>query len=126
MATCSIEGCEDEVLARGWCGLHYRRWKRYGDPLACGFRDPASKKIAALSDADLPVADRTVSSRAIFKQRVRAVEEAWDARDEAALRYELRALDDELGLLNGMPALVCTTITRHQAVYADASMGPVR
>jgi hypothetical protein len=32
--TCSVEGCERAGdLRRGWCGAHYRRWRRYGDPL---------------------------------------------------------------------------------------------
>jgi hypothetical protein len=31
--TCSIEGCEAPFLARGWCSLHYSRWKTHGDPL---------------------------------------------------------------------------------------------
>lgn len=29
---CSISGCEKPLLARGWCGMHYRRWKRSGNP----------------------------------------------------------------------------------------------
>lgn len=29
---CAIETCERIVCARGWCGKHYQRWKRYGDP----------------------------------------------------------------------------------------------
>ena len=28
--TCSIEGCERTVCARGWCGMHYNRWHRRG------------------------------------------------------------------------------------------------
>lgn len=28
---CSIDGCGKPVLARGWCGMHYRRWSRNGD-----------------------------------------------------------------------------------------------
>lgn len=31
---CSIEGCNKPVTARGWCGAHYVRWMRHGDPLA--------------------------------------------------------------------------------------------
>lgn len=31
--TCLIDGCDDPVLARGWCTKHYKRWRRYGDPL---------------------------------------------------------------------------------------------
>jgi hypothetical protein len=32
--TCKIEGCERPHQARGWCELHYRRWRKRGDPLA--------------------------------------------------------------------------------------------
>lgn len=27
---CSIDGCENKKLARGWCSTHYSRWKRWG------------------------------------------------------------------------------------------------
>jgi len=30
---CSIDGCSRPHLARGWCGRHYYRWSRNGDPL---------------------------------------------------------------------------------------------
>lgn len=33
-ATCTIEGCENKELARGWCSKHYWRWQRHGDPEA--------------------------------------------------------------------------------------------
>jgi hypothetical protein len=28
---CSIEGCEKPLVARGYCGMHYRRWRVNGD-----------------------------------------------------------------------------------------------
>jgi len=31
--TCSIDGCTQPLLARGWCQSHYRRWRRSGDPV---------------------------------------------------------------------------------------------
>lgn len=31
--TCSIEGCARGARARGWCSLHWDRWRRHGDPL---------------------------------------------------------------------------------------------
>lgn len=34
--TCSIEGCERDHRARGYCNLHYLRLKKKGDPLAGG------------------------------------------------------------------------------------------
>ena len=30
--SCGIEGCERRHEARGWCSLHYKRWRRLGDP----------------------------------------------------------------------------------------------
>jgi hypothetical protein len=29
---CSVSGCDRPVRARGWCGAHYMRWRRNGDP----------------------------------------------------------------------------------------------
>jgi hypothetical protein len=31
--TCSIPDCEKPVRARGWCQMHWRRWRHNGDPL---------------------------------------------------------------------------------------------
>ena len=30
---CTIAGCPGKREARGWCGRHYKRWRRHGDPL---------------------------------------------------------------------------------------------
>ncbi len=29
---CMISGCNEPVLARGWCEIHYSRWLRHGNP----------------------------------------------------------------------------------------------
>lgn len=34
MKVCSIDGCERKHDAKGFCHVHYNRWKRRGDPLA--------------------------------------------------------------------------------------------
>lgn len=30
-ATCSVEGCQKVPAGKGWCGMHYMRWRRHGD-----------------------------------------------------------------------------------------------
>ena len=32
---CKIAGCKKPVEARGWCLMHYQRWRRFGDPHLC-------------------------------------------------------------------------------------------
>ena len=34
MKTCNIDGCENGgKIVRGWCTMHYARWRAHGDPL---------------------------------------------------------------------------------------------
>ena len=30
--TCSVDGCGNAHESRGWCGKHYQRWLKHGDP----------------------------------------------------------------------------------------------
>jgi hypothetical protein len=43
LPVCSVENCERDMVARGWCGGHYDRWRRTGEvqasePLPAGHR----------------------------------------------------------------------------------------
>lgn len=31
MTSCSIDGCAKNASKRGWCDMHYRRWRLHGD-----------------------------------------------------------------------------------------------
>lgn len=35
-AQCSVEFCQQVVMARGYCNRHYQKWSKYGNPLAGG------------------------------------------------------------------------------------------
>jgi hypothetical protein len=53
---CSVEGCENSELARGWCTMHYWRWKKTGDP---GEADPrrapnGSNTVCTVEDCSTP------------------------------------------------------------------------
>lgn len=32
MGKCGVPTCKDDAICRGWCGKHYRRWRRTGNP----------------------------------------------------------------------------------------------
>ena len=46
--TCSVDGCARNTVARGWCGAHYQRWAKHGDPLTIGVY-PETRKTRPLA-----------------------------------------------------------------------------
>ena len=44
---CSIEECKRLPVARGWCDMHYRRWRRCGNPVFTT-RAPVGEPLAFL------------------------------------------------------------------------------
>lgn len=36
---CTVDGCAEARVGRKWCGRHYSRWRKYGDPLASAQRN---------------------------------------------------------------------------------------
>lgn len=46
---CSIDGCDKTRRGQGYCQSHYRRWQRYGDPLAGG---PFQERTAKVCEYD--------------------------------------------------------------------------
>lgn len=43
---CSIDGCTNSHAAKGYCHLHYNRWKRHGDPLEAHRMVPRDATVA--------------------------------------------------------------------------------
>lgn len=71
--TCSIDGCEKPVDCRGWCGMHWRRWRHHGDPNYVAIRPSDEKRFLARIDKRGPgecwpwVGGRTASGYGAFK-----------------------------------------------------------
>ena len=49
---CSIDGCDKPHIARGFCGCHYRRWKKYGRPN--GSAPPRVRPVCSIEDCSEP------------------------------------------------------------------------
>lgn len=41
--TCSVEGCDKVHDAKGFCNMHYSRWRRHGNPLMLSHNSPMPK-----------------------------------------------------------------------------------
>lgn len=48
--TCAVRDCQRRHYARGWCRIHYERWRRCGRPMA----DVPTKRRLASSGAWVP------------------------------------------------------------------------
>jgi len=60
MSACTIPGCPKPLRARGWCAMHWSRWRRHGDPTD---ESPRGKKPLAVG--------------ARFWSKVRKTESCW-------------------------------------------------
>lgn len=51
---CSVDGCNNHGdIRKGLCNMHYRRWKRNGDPLGGRFSNEKNKYVPAVSDKSI-------------------------------------------------------------------------
>jgi len=59
--TCSIEGCERPVYARGWCAGHWYRWRHHGSPSAgrpLGQYGSSASDVCSIEGCERPIAAR--------------------------------------------------------------------
>jgi hypothetical protein len=52
--TCKIEGCGEDVVARGWCRRHYARWHTTGDPGPAGLKRLPDHAPCSVDGCDKP------------------------------------------------------------------------
>lgn len=70
---CAIAGCSRKHNARGWCLLHYKRWKRTGDPnlvtvapKGAGYLKPDGYRIHCIGGKDFRE-HRMIAEKALGK-----------------------------------------------------------
>ena len=69
METCLIGNCNDTPRRRGWCGAHYQRWLKYGDPLRGGVRYMPRDSECEFGDCTDPVRARGLCKMHYYRQR---------------------------------------------------------
>lgn len=50
--TCSILDCKSVAIKRGWCGLHYQRWRKHGDPLKTIYAPPGQRPPCEIKECN--------------------------------------------------------------------------
>lgn len=50
---CSMPNCNNAHYGRGWCHLHYKRWRKHGDPSICLVPQPEEGAPIAFLDTAL-------------------------------------------------------------------------
>lgn len=66
--SCHVDGCAKPVKSRGWCQMHYFRWRRHGDPNAL--------MIEPWTDEEMEMIRRTRNLTA--KEVMRHLDRSWN------------------------------------------------
>lgn len=51
---CSIEECVRPAATKGWCGAHYARWRRTGNPGPATIAPPGAARLCTVPDCGRP------------------------------------------------------------------------
>lgn len=115
---CTVEGCDREARARGWCMMHYDRWRKNGDPLkvqhvsrwdgktctSCGGEGPFYKNSRKCQDCDKK---QQAQWRAGNREREREIGRL------SARRNHQRRRDAAIAAYGG----VCTCCGEHHQIF---------
>lgn len=74
---CSIDGCEKPRRKRGWCGMHYQRWKRHGDVVTVARSGRPKGTLAGTDSPSWRGADISYGGAHLRVRRVRGAATAY-------------------------------------------------
>lgn len=86
MISCSI--CGGKVAARGWCGLHYGRWQRTGDPNGLIYSRAAGRNCS-VPDCDRPARSKGLCNMHYARWQKWGTTEYVGKPNEGATRHPL-------------------------------------
>lgn len=112
--TCSIAGCERPHDARGWCGTHYERWRKHGDPNVV-LRLPKHSSEAARTASQREAKRRW---RLANPEKMAAARAAWEAANPETRRRYRRERKKADPISNRAYVRARTARLRGQAVVA--------
>ena len=104
--TCTIDGCDKPLQTRGWCQMHYARWRKHGD-LRVG--KPRKSPYCEIDGCDRPTRALGMCmkhyNKAKWKQRrdsgepcsVDGCEHAVLAKDLCSAHYQRQRMTGEIG-----------------------------
>lgn len=72
LGPCSIDGCDRDVFARGWCTMHYNRWRRDGDtgPVGPTRTSTPRRGECMVVDCGEPIQARRMCNRHLKRHQV--------------------------------------------------------
>lgn len=124
MSTCSVEGCERPVRARGWCPSHHARWLRHGDLMV----DVPIGKVQITAETRKKLSDShrgQVQSPETVAKRAESLRKAW-ANDN---RRKPRGFDSAgyrtIGAEHEHPLALFGELSEHRKILYDRiGLGP--
>lgn len=106
---CSVDDCDRQFIARGWCHMHYKRWRKWGSPTGAAPQYSMVEQFAS----------RTRDSTFSHGRPVVCIDLSHGARGETLTKQEIKVEDIRKGDLIRVefPGAVTIAAIEYNAAY---------